>query len=58
MAGLNRSGFLRSYDSGIAQIDVTYTGSPKVLADALQKTDGVTLDITGITKSTVEAVLR
>jgi hypothetical protein len=50
--------FLRSYDSGIAQIDVTYTGSPKVLADALQNTDGVTLDITGITNSTVEAVLR
>ena len=50
--------FLRSYSGGIAQIDVTYTGSPKVLADALQNTDGVSVDITGITNSTVEAVLR
>lgn len=49
---------LRSYSSGIAQIDVTYTGSPKVLADAIQSTDGVTLDITGITNSTVEVVLK
>ena len=53
-----KSVFLRSYSAGIAQIDVTYTGSPKVLADALQNTDGVTLDITGITNSTVDAVLR
>ena len=51
-----KSVFLRSYNTGIAQIDVTYTGSPKVLADAMQNADGVSLDIIGISNSAIDAV--
>lgn len=50
--------FLRSYNNGLAQIDVTYTGSSQILADSLKNTDGVSLDITNISNSTVQATLR
>lgn len=53
-----KSVFLRSYNTGIAQIDVIYTGAPKVLADAMQNADGVSLDILGISNSTIDAVLK
>jgi|GEM_PF-3499041 hypothetical protein len=53
-----KSVFLRSYNTGIAQIDVIYTGSPKVLADAMQNADGVSLDILGISNSSIDAMLK
>lgn len=53
-----KSVLLRSYNSGIAQINVTYPGSPQVLADAMQNTEGVSLDILNISGSTVDAVLK
>ncbi|AIF54233.1 hypothetical protein UFO1_4698 [Pelosinus sp. UFO1] len=49
---------LHSYNSGIAQIDVNYTGAPKLLADGLQQTEGISLDILGITNSSIEVILR
>jgi len=53
-----KSVFLRSYTGGTAQIDVTYTGAPKVLADAMQNTEGLSLDVTSISNSTVDVVLK
>jgi hypothetical protein len=53
-----KSVFLRSYSGGIAQIDVTYTGAPKALADAMQNIEGISVDISGITNSSLEVVLQ
>lgn len=53
-----KSVILRSYNGGIAQIDVTYPGSPQVLADTMKNAEGVSLDILNISNSTVEAVLN
>ncbi|MBP2652540.1 MAG: hypothetical protein H6Q73_109 [Firmicutes bacterium] len=50
--------FLRSYNGGIAEIDVTYPGAPKILAETMENAEGISILITGITNSTVTAVLN
>lgn len=53
-----KSVFLRSYRNGNAQIDVVYTGAPRLLADNMQNIEGISLDIVEITGSSVEVTFR
>lgn len=50
--------FLRSYSGGMAQFDLNYTGNARALASALEKLEGVTVQVTDVSNSMVQAVLR
>ncbi|MCE5286854.1 MAG: hypothetical protein LLG02_13570 [Pelosinus sp.] len=53
-----KSVFLRSYHNGDAQIDVVYTGAPRVLADSMQNIEGLSLDIVEINGSSIQVTFR
>lgn len=50
--------YLRGYSDGLAEFDINFAGSPRVVADALEKVNGVTLQITEISNSVVRAEMR
>lgn len=49
---------IRNYQAGQAQVDITYTGSPQALSQALQNITGVKLEVTDMSGSTVTAVMK
>lgn len=50
--------YTRDYNTGIATIDLNYSGSAKGLAAALENLPDISLEVTEITNSTVEAVIK
>lgn len=50
--------YVRSVQGGIATLDINYTGAPGTFATALEQLGNISLKVTEITNSAVQAVLR
>lgn len=50
--------YVRDYSSGIATIDINYTGAPKTLAAALEKLSSINLDVTEVSNSAIQALMK
>lgn len=50
--------YVRSYGGGIVTIDINYTYAPKNLANELERLSGITLNITDITSSGIQSVMK
>ena len=50
--------FVRSYNNGVVTMDLNYTGSPKILATALEKCSVLNIRIGEITNSIVRATIK
>lgn len=50
--------FVRDYSAGVATIDINYTGAPKTLAAALAKINNINLDVTEVSNSAIQAIMK
>ncbi len=50
--------YVRSYNGGIVTLDINYTYAPKTLASELEKLSSINLNITDITGSGIQAVMK
>lgn len=53
-----KSVYVRGYNGGIATIDINYTYAPKTLANELEKLSSINLNITDVTNSGIQALVK